>query len=445
MEYSAADLDSCVVDRLDEGVFMVDRAVFADPRVLEREFKLIFERTWVYLAHESQLPRPYDFVTGFIGRVPVILNRNKDGALGAFVNSCAHRGTTVCREDRGNSRTFVCPYHAWTYDADGRNIAVKERETGGYPPAFDLADHDLTRAAKVASYRGFVFASLNPAVPPLKEHLGDARFFIDLVADQSPEGLEVLRGSSRYTYRGNWKLQAENGVDGYHVTTVHASYIRLLRERADKGKDRTKAAALVGALLQGNGSYDLGNGHNVIWADGPNPSSGPLAERNARMAHEFGEQRAYWMRRARNLLLYPNVFLMDQLSTQIRVFRPLAVNETEVRIYCIAPVGEEPAARERRIRNYEDFFNASGLGTPDDLTQFEGCQRAYEGRFGRLKQPYDRGIATMVAGPDEQARALGLAPRSSASRWQDETLFHGQYRQWLALMKNGGGTASPNA
>ena len=87
-----------------------------------------------------------------------------------------------------------------------------------------------------------------------------------------------------------------------------------------------------------------------------------------------------WMiERSRNLCLYPNVYLMDQFGSQIRVLRPLSVNKTEVTIYCIAPVGEEPEARTRRIRQYEDFFNASGMATPDDLEEFRACQTGYAG------------------------------------------------------------------
>ena len=88
--------------------------------------------------------------------------------------------------------------------------------------------------------------------------------------------------------------------------------------------------------------------------------------------------------RLRNLLLYPNVFLMDQISAQIRVVIPLAVDRTLVSTYCLAPVGEAPETRAHRLRQYEDFFNASGVGTPDDLAAFEACQRGFNGLPGAL-------------------------------------------------------------
>jgi benzoate/toluate 1,2-dioxygenase alpha subunit len=89
------------------------------------------------------------------------------------------------------------------------------------------------------------------------------------------------------------------------------------------------------------------------------------------------------------------------------------------------------------LRQYEDFFNASGVGTPDDLAAFEACQRGFDGRLARWQQGYMRGTTRMTLGADAQAQALGLEPYSSSSDFRDETIYHGQYRQWLALMLRG--------
>ena len=429
------DVRQFVIDRPEDGLFLVDRSAFTDPALLDVELERIFGGTWVYLAHESQIRKPNDFVTTHIGRIPVIVARNKAGAVRGFVNSCAHRGTVLCRTDRGNQPVLTCSYHGWCYDLDGVNVYVKDRDTGAYPTCFDRRDRNLTPLARLSSYRGFVFGSLTEDVPDLEEHLGEARAFIDMLADQSPDGLEVLRGASTYTYRGNWKLQAENGVDGYHFTTVHANYIQLVQQRAQSGKDKVKALDGKNLLQMKSGCYDLGSGHVVIWAELPNAPDRPAWERRPEYVSRFGEERAQWMvNRMRNLLLYPNVQLMDQASTQIRVFRPLSVDETEVKIYCIAPVGESAAARERRIRQYEDFFNASGMATPDDLAQFEACQAGYASRRGRASVAYDRGALHMTIGPDEEAAKLGVRPVSSGKNIQDETLFQGQYRRWVELM-----------
>lgn len=110
------------------------------------------------------------------------------------------------------------------------------------------------------------------------------------------------------------------------------------------------------------------------------PEDRPLVERRDELIASFGQARADWMiGNSRNLCLCPNVYLMDQFSSQIRTYRPIAADKTEMTIYCIAPKGESAEARAQRIRQYEDFFNTSGMATPDDLEEFRACQVAYTG------------------------------------------------------------------
>jgi benzoate/toluate 1,2-dioxygenase alpha subunit len=124
---------------------------------------------------------------------------------------------------------------------------------------------------------------------------------------------------------------------------------------------------------------------------------------------------------------------MDQMSTQIRVFRPLAVDKTEVTIYCMAPVGEDREVRRRRIRQYEDFFNASGMATPDDLAEFEAAQVGSNGRLVRWHE-FNRGLKHLSSGPDESARELGIGAKHCGGDAADEAIFHAQYRRWLELV-----------
>ncbi len=434
------DFQMYIVDQPEQGFFTIDRSLFTDPELFELEMEYIFEGSWVYVAHESQLPRPNDFFTTTMGRQPILLMRNQTGEIGGFINTCPHRGATVCLAKRGNQKVLTCPYHGWSFNTNGALVSVKDRDSGAYPALFESQDHGLSRIPRLTNYRGFVFASLNPNVPELDEHLGAARTAIDMLADQAPEGLEVLRGSADYTFAGNWKLQVENGVDGYHFDVVHRSFLGVIQRRAAAQHDAVKALDVqqLEASTLATGSYDLGHGHSLLWTDYPNPQVRPLYKRRDEMVSRYGETRARWMmERLRNLLLYPNVFFMDQISTQIRVIHPLAPDKTRVSTYCIAPVGETPAMREHRLRQYEDFFNASGVGTPDDLAAFEACQRGYNGRQVRWQQGYVRGAGRLVQGPDAEARALGFTPASSTPDFRDEIIYHGHYRQWLTLMRQG--------
>nr|ART36215.1 B373 [uncultured bacterium]ART39974.1 J77 [uncultured bacterium] len=281
-----------------------------------------------------------------------------------------------------------------------------------------------------------MFASLNPDVPTLAEHLGGAVPFIDLMADQSPEGLEVLRGASTYTYNANWKLQAENGVDGYHVTSVHANYVAMVQRRMAMGKEDNVKAIVGGGDISKmpSGAYDLGMGHTLLWGKVPGASDRPLAQRRGEIEQRLGLAKAHWMIDcSRNLGLFPNVFLMDQTSTQIRVFRPLSVDQTEVTIFGLAPKGESASARTRRIRQYEDFFNATGMATPDDLSEFEACQAGNQGLAG-TSQHLDRGLDRVILGADDTARSAGASPNTVGPNWADENIFHSFYRRWHQLL-----------
>ena len=125
---------------------------------------------------------------------------------------------------------------------------------------------------------------------------------------------------------------------------------------------------------------------------------------------------------------------MDQFGSQIRVLRPISVNKTEVTIYCIAPIGESAESRARRIRQYEDFFNASGMATPDDLEEFRSCQAGYAG-IELEWNDMSRGAKHWVQGPDAAADEIGLIPKLSGIKTEDEGLYVAQHQYWIDMMK----------
>jgi benzoate/toluate 1,2-dioxygenase alpha subunit len=418
------------------GLRRIDRSIFTDPELYEKEFSHIWERVWVYVGHESQLPQPRRYITGWIGRVPLIVNRNKEGTLNAFANICSHRGATLCRETKGTKTNFTCPFHGWTFDLDGNLVAPLAEQGAGYPVGFDKKKLGLRRL-KLGNYRGFLFASMNDEVEPLEDYLAESKTFIDILVNQSPDGLEVIKGSSTYTYDGNWKLQAENGADGYHVTAVHGNYVETMLHRAASTSAGHKTRGVnVGDIVQARGGfYDLKNGHTIIWGNLSNAYDRPLYAAREEVAHRAGQLTADWaVGRLRNLLIYPNVFLMDQASTQIRMFRPLSVSKTEVTIHCFAPKGETTAARAHRVRQYEDFFNASGMATPDDLTEFRETQKGCTGHSAMNWSDLSRGVTHEVDGPDDYASPLHLSPVRSGLKIEDEEIFVAQHKRWAELM-----------
>jgi len=447
----AERLRSLVDDRVAEGAFSVHRDVFRDPEIFELEMKHIFEGTWVFLGLDSQAPSPHDFFTTFIGRQPVVVSRDRAGTLRCFVNSCRHRGSIVCHTQRGNRKVHTCPYHGWVYDSAGRLLDMKDGRQARYPEGFAGQDHDLVAIPRFGSYRGFLFGSLNPAVAPLHEHLGDARTGIDLVVDQSPEGVELLRGTHSYTFNANWKLQIENCVDAYHLTSTHPSYIEIVNRRKSGESANQMASVDFGRYKDEQavrGSFCFDHGYNILWGVNPAFRARPLHESLGELRERVGEVRARWMLYMRNLTLFPNAQFAENASLQLRVLRPLAVDKTEMTTWCVAPRGESAAARSLRIRQYEDFFNASGLATPDDSVSFEDCQAGYQGRLVDWQQGYVRGMGLLKAGGNAYSEELGVTPRTSVCGpfdVQDETIFHSLYREWLHLLTRGLAAMAPQA
>jgi len=433
-----AKLEAMLQDDPAKHLYRLDRAVFTDEQLFELELKYIFEGNWVYLAHESQIPNVNDYLTVHIGRQPVVITRSKDGKLNALANTCTHRGAVLCRHKKGNKSSFTCPFHGWTFSNNGKLLKVKDQSPeAGYPPSFNCeGSHDLVKLGAFESYRGFLFGSVNPDVSALADFLGETTKVIDMIVDQAPDGIEVLRGASTYTFDGNWKLQAENGADGYHVSAVHWNYAATTARRGADGKvDNVKAMNAGAWAKQGGGSYSFKNGHMLLWTNWSNPEDRPMYSKRPEWIEKFGEAKADWMlRKSRNLCLYPNVYLMDQFSSQIRVVRPISVNKSEATIYCIAPKGEPAEARERRLRQYEDFFNATGMATPDDLEEFRSCQQGFEARAVKWND-LSRGATHWVKGPDAVADLIGLKPELSCIKTEDEGLYIGQHEYWLQTMK----------
>lgn len=433
-----AKLEAMLEEDTAKNMYRIDRAAFTDEELFELEMKHIFEGNWIFLAHESQIPNVNDYLNIYVGRQPVLITRDKTGQLHAMANTCTHRGATLARHKKGNKSSFTCPFHGWTFNNSGKLLKVKDQSPdAGYPECFNKdGSHDLVKLGAFENYRGFLFGSINPDVVPLAEYLGEAAKIIDMIVDQAPDGIEVLRGTGSYTFDANWKLQAENGADGYHVTAVHWNYAATQGRRTADGKEDTiKAMSAGGWARQGGGSYSFKNGHMLLWTNWANPEDRPLWHKRDEWIAKFGEAKADWMlKKSRNLCIYPNVYLMDQFSSQIRVLRPISVDKTEATIYCIAPKGEEPAARARRLRQYEDFFNATGMATPDDLEEFRSCQHGFNARAVKWND-MTRGATHWVKGPDANADLIGLKPELSGIKTEDEGLYVMQHVYWLETMK----------
>ncbi len=347
----------------------VHRRIYTDPRIFETEMNRVFAASWCYVGHESEIPDPGDYRTTTLGLRPVLMTRSRDGAVNVLLNRCAHRGTVLAAEPRGCAKRFVCPYHGWTYSPDGRLVAVP------FPsdhPVEDLSTLSLGRLAS-ASYRGFVFATLNADPEPLEDWLGEAADAFDTIIDRHPGGELAVMGSPQLLeFAGNWKLSWDNAADGLHATFAHHSY-NTLGEMVDT---ETVLARDPGSTPMV--SKALRNGHMVVdqrpgipqgpWAtmrDVPfrEPLESNLVEAGAAELLDLATGSML------NLSLFPNLIFV---GNQLLVVEPVAVDRTRLNLWLTSAPGAPPEIDLLRLRVDEDFVN---FGTPDDLDMFERVQR----------------------------------------------------------------------
>jgi len=220
---------------------MIPAHIYNDEEIFRLEAERVFGRSWVFVAHESEIPAPGDYVVRRVLDDSFIVVRDEHGTVRALFNMCLHRGMQVCRAEIGNASHFRCPYHGWSYRNDGRIVGLPfHRDAYGGEAGFGRRGQTLLPAPALDSYLGMIFISLDEHAPPLREYLGDFAFYLDYYVKQSEAGIE-LRGPQRWCIKANWKIGAENFAgDMYHTPQTHTSVVEigLFREpKAEKRKD----------------------------------------------------------------------------------------------------------------------------------------------------------------------------------------------------------------
>jgi phenylpropionate dioxygenase-like ring-hydroxylating dioxygenase large terminal subunit len=372
-----------VIDNRQDSLFQVNREVFTSQEVFERERDLIFGSAWLYVGHESELPKKNDFRTRDVGGRSVIFNRDRHGDVRVLLNTCLHRGASLCRHAKGNSKIFTCFYHGWAYRNSGELVNVPA--AGDYTSA--PADvYGGLHSPRLESYRGFHFVNFSADAPDLRAWLGTSTYVFDLATDQSSDGVEILEGSHNYTLNANWKLLVENSVDGYHAKSVHHTYFEMMMELGQT-PPMLGDGTVNGVPPAGIGT-EFGNGNATLMY----PGNGlPLA--NEQVARNLADLRGKAVARhgesyatamfniARNSIFFPNFVLIDlNFGLIIRTIMPLGPDRTHVTSWQVIPRGIDQESLQYRIDNALTFWGPAGLATPDDVEALEQAQRGFSAR-----------------------------------------------------------------
>jgi phenylpropionate dioxygenase-like ring-hydroxylating dioxygenase large terminal subunit len=389
--------------------------VYNEPTIFRLEAKKIFSKTWIFLAHETEIPWPGDYVLRRVINDSFIVTRDEDGEIHVLFNMCKHRGMQLCRSDAGNASHFRCPYHGYTFSNTGKLQGVPfEKEAYG-PEGLDKDEYSMTAAPKMEIYKGLIFASLNPDVPPLEEYIGDMGWYLDFYLEKSPAGLEVIGAPQRWIMPADWKLAAENFIgDGYHTQSTHMSTIKagIMRVKSPaylkEGVQIT--ASKHGCLFMG---FPPGNYFNY-------PQSivdSMLVNLNEEQVEVLKEDSIMPL----NATVFPNLsFLHSSMAIEaesqsipyltLRVWQPIGAGKMEIWSWCLVEQDADEEFKKNSNRAYLTTFGASGTLEQDDAENWSGQTRVGAGEMaGQHYLNYSAGSAHVEPIPDEEWPGPGTA------------------------------------
>ena len=417
------NLEMLVRDEPAIGRFSVHRSAMTSPEIFELEKKRIFERSWLYVGHASEIPANGDFRRRNVGGRPLIFIRGGDGTIRVLYNTCSHRGAEVCRQDAGRATVFQCFYHAWSYDNAGALVGVPDEEA--YGSHFDRGRLGLASPPRCESYRDLYFISYDPAIVDLQTYLGAATKLIDLTLDSAEVlgGWELLAGSAQYTIHANWKLMVENSYDGYHAPPLHQTYMDYVAWRAKlRGKSAAGGATFMPKGAMAGGALPRGHGLMMMESRGrgiANPSPFWDDETNCEVERvrslilsRFGERRGREMCEvSRWLGIYPSFVLQDtQSGFRFRLITPLAADLTEVQQWEFAARDESAELRRSRMELSLAFLGPGGLGHTRRRRGPRIMPARLRGRRGRVVGRLARHGTPASERARRAANAIVLAP-----------------------------------
>jgi salicylate 5-hydroxylase large subunit len=346
----------------EDSVARVPAWVYSDPEIYQRELERIFYGpNWSYVALEAEIPNAGDFVRATIGEKPVVVVRDTDGTVNIFANNCAHRGVAFCQHDRGNAKSFTCPYHQWNYDLKGKLTGIPFRRgykgQGGMSADFKIEGRGA-QPLKVAVRHGVIFASFDHAVEPFEEYLGaNMLSYFDRVFNGRP--LQLL-GYSRQRIASNWKLMFENIKDPYHASLLHVflmsfGLFRMDQESAVEMDETGRHGCLIsrrGGKADAEAAAQMQNNLRDFKLEDP---------RLLDIVREFDGPVTVVMQ-----TIWPNVIVQQQSNTlAMRQMVPRGANAFDLHWTFFGYADDTPEMTQRRVRQ-ANLMGPAGLVSVDD-------------------------------------------------------------------------------
>ena len=420
----------------------VHRTVYTDQQIFERELTQIFERIWVYCGHQSQVPQPGDYYAFQIGRQPMFMVRGKDGQIRVLHNRCPHRGVQLCGNQKGNvGSALVCSYHAWSFHLDGRFRSTPlPHGYDGTRVNADNPDCSVKPAARVDSYRGFVFASLAASGPSLLEFLGEARVAFDDMCDRSPVGeVEIVPICHRVMQHSNWKFFMENQLDALHPSVTHQSTGVAAGRIEKKIKEETGKAPLYYHYLSAFASkfeqwdavqtINFPRGHGILKAYmGLRPQDPDTRAHEAMLVEAYGADKAeeYLSRSIHHVLVYPYLSVQSPLQ-QLRCLRPVSPNKTLSEIWHFRLKGAPEAIYRRSLWYYNLVNSPATMVNADDLENWT------KGQWGLESSGGDWVSFHRNYGGDTEDNGVIYSNKGTS-----EAVMRNQFRAWSQYMADAG-------
>ena len=407
----------------------LDRRIYDDEAIYQLELQRIFARGWNFMCHESQVPAPGDYVINYIGEDQVIVVRDGEGAVNVLLNTCRHRGNALCRAEQGNAKSFVCSYHGWNYALNGDLIGVPGLKNY-YKGDLDKSQLGLAKAAKVESYLGFYFATLDAGAPPLHDFLGDVgRAGLGMVAAHGD--VVVLEGIQKNVIDCNWKIAVDNLFDWYHVMYSHAS------------ANSSGFVDLSQILHPDNQLVMLGEyGHGIGGPGIPAAMQAQLDQMSDAQREEVSKSMPIRLRpRSATELMgstgvrslgHPNIFpnlwiTLGGLQMCLRL--PRGPGMTELWWYTVVPKTFDAEQRRAAVRTATHLFGPAGLLEQDDGENWSQSTRASRGIVSRgLGHTLQMGLGhdEAVAEPGGGS-AIDTCISEHGQRW-----LYQSWAEWLA-------------